>query len=155
MRRLVKEQLVTLDAKPLFPERLAYAVSYQLSDLEKQLYQRVTEYVREEFNRADALAADGRKGTVGFALIVLQRRLASSPEAIYRSLVRRRGRLEQRLREERLAPINKEGRDVHTGSVELSKAQIEDLDDGLVDDVEASEDQSGKPRPGLPEVIVI
>ena len=40
-------------------------------------------------NRADRL--DGkRKGTVGFALTMLQRRLASSPEAIYQSLRRRR-----------------------------------------------------------------
>jgi hypothetical protein len=48
--------------------------------------QAVTEYVREEFNRAEALENDGRKGTVGFALTILQRRLASSPEAIYQSL---------------------------------------------------------------------
>jgi hypothetical protein len=42
----------------------------------------VTDYVRNEMNRADNL--DGkRKGTVGFALTQLQRRLASSPEAIY------------------------------------------------------------------------
>lgn len=42
----------------------------------------VTDYVREEFNRADALENDKRAGTVGFALTILQRRLASSPEAI-------------------------------------------------------------------------
>ena len=35
-----------------------------------------------------------RQGTVGFALTILQRRLASSPEAIYQSLRRRRERLE-------------------------------------------------------------
>jgi hypothetical protein len=69
--------------------------------LEAVLYRRVTDYVREEFNRAEALANEGRKGTVGFALTILQRRLASSPEAIYQSLRRRRERLEKRLREER------------------------------------------------------
>jgi hypothetical protein len=48
---------------------------------EAQLYNDVTAYVKEEMNRADQL--DGkRKGTVGFALTALQRRLASSPEAI-------------------------------------------------------------------------
>ena len=36
---------------------------------------------------------------VGFALTVLQRRLASSPEAIYRSLERRAARLERRKQE--------------------------------------------------------
>ncbi len=100
MRRMVKEDLLTFDSKPLFPERLAYTVNYNLSDLEADLYRQVTDYVREEFNRAESLQNDGRKGTVGFALTVLQRRLASSPEAIYQSLRRRRERLEKRLREE-------------------------------------------------------
>ncbi|MBD2075493.1 DUF3883 domain-containing protein [Phormidium sp. FACHB-592] len=100
MRRLVKEDLLKFDGKPLFPERIAHTVSYPLSDLEAMLYRRVTEYVREEFNRAEKLENDGRKGTVGFALTILQRRLASSPEAIYQSLKRRRERLQKRLREE-------------------------------------------------------
>ncbi|GAB6876736.1 helicase-related protein [Thermaerobacter litoralis] len=100
MRRMIKEDLVRFDGTPLFPERKAYTVAYQLSDGEAALYKAVTEYVREEFNRADALQNEGRKGTVGFALTILQRRLASSPEAIYQSLRRRRERLERRLREE-------------------------------------------------------
>ena len=66
---------------------------------EAHLYKAVTDYVREEFNRAEALQNDKRAGTVGFALTILQRRLASSPEAIYQSLRRRRERLEKRLRE--------------------------------------------------------
>jgi superfamily II DNA or RNA helicase len=102
MRRMVKEELLKFDGKPLFPERLAHTVTYPLSDQEAILYSKVTEYVREEFNRAEALANDGRKGTVGFALTILQRRLASSPEAIYQSLKRRRERLQKRLREEEL-----------------------------------------------------
>lgn len=102
MRRLVKEDLLKFDGKPLFPERQAHTVQYTLSDQEAALYKQVTDYVREEFNRAEALANDdGRKGTVGFALTILQRRLASSPEAIYQSLRRRRERLEKRLREQR------------------------------------------------------
>jgi len=87
MCRHVKEQLVRFDGTPLFPERKAYTVKYQLSDLEAQLYQAVTGYVRDEFNRADRLANEGRKGNVGFALTILQRRLASSPEAIHQSLL--------------------------------------------------------------------
>ncbi len=102
MRRLVKEKLLKFDGTPLFPERLAYTVNYDLSEAEADLYKQVTDYVREEFNRAEALENDGRKGTVGFALTILQRRLASSPEAIYQSLRRRRERLEKRLREEEL-----------------------------------------------------
>ena len=101
MRRLVKEELLKFNGKPLFPERVAFTVDYSLSPAEAQLYQAVTEYVQEEFNRADNLNNE-RKNTDGFALTILQRRLASSPEAIYQSLRRRRERLEHRLAEEKL-----------------------------------------------------
>ena len=101
-RRMVKENLLKFDGTPLFPERKAYAVTYRLSEEEAALYHAVTNYVREEFNRAEKLANDGRIRTVGFALMILQRRLASSPDAIYHSLRRRRERLEKRLREEKL-----------------------------------------------------
>ncbi len=101
MRRLVKEDLLKFDGTPLFPERRAYTVNYDLSERESALYHAVTEYVQEEFNRADQLSNE-RKNTVGFALTILQRRLASSPEAIYQSLYRRRKRLESRLDEEKL-----------------------------------------------------
>ena len=101
MRRLVKEDLLKFDGTPLFPERRAYTINYDLSPMEANLYTAVTDYVQDEFNRADALNSD-RKTTVGFALTILQRRLASSPAAIYYSLKRRRERLENRLAEERL-----------------------------------------------------
>ena len=98
MRRMVKEDLLTFDGKPLFPERIAETVPYELTELEQDLYEQVTTYVREGMNRAAKL--DGkRRNTVGFALTVLQRRLASSPEAIYRSLERRAARLERRKQE--------------------------------------------------------
>ena len=94
MRRLVKEELVKFDGKPLFPERISYTVQYELSPREKELYEAVTNYVKNEFNRADKLSKKA-KNTVGFALTILQRRLASSPEAIYQSLRRRYKRLEE------------------------------------------------------------
>ncbi len=102
MRRLTKEELYRFDGTPLFPERRAYTASYELSPAEADLYQAVTTYVREEMNRADRTGDDKRRNNVGFALQILQRRLASSPAAIHRSLERRRKRLEERLREERL-----------------------------------------------------
>jgi ERCC4-related helicase len=105
MRRMVKEQLLKFDGTPLFPERKAYTANYRLSELEARLYHDVTNYVREQMNRADRLAQEGegkRGNMVGFALTILQRRLASSPEAIFQSLRRRRERLERRLEEEKL-----------------------------------------------------
>lgn len=99
MRRAVKEDLLTFEGKPLFPERVAETIPFALSEDEVELYDAVTAYVREQFNRADELE-NKRRGTVGFALTVLQRRLASSPEAILQSLRRRRERLSARLKEE-------------------------------------------------------
>ena len=101
MRRMVKEELVKFDGAPLFPERRAYTVNYTLSDIEAALYESVTHYVQTEMGKADQL--DGkRKGSIGFALTSLQRRLASSPEAIFQSLKRRKERLERRVRDEKM-----------------------------------------------------
>jgi superfamily II DNA or RNA helicase len=102
MRRLTKEELYRFDGTRLFPERRAYTASYELSPEEAELYQAVTTYVREEMNRVDRSGDGGRRNSVGFALQILQRRLASSTAAVYRSLERRRKRLEERFREERL-----------------------------------------------------
>jgi superfamily II DNA or RNA helicase len=102
MRRLTKEELYRFDGTKLFPERRAYTASYELSPAEAALYVAVTGYVREEMNKADRGDDGKRRNNVGFALQVLQRRLASSPAAIHRSLERRRKRLEERLAEERL-----------------------------------------------------
>ena len=105
MRRLTKEELLRFDGTPLFPPRRARTVKYQLSEGEAALYTAVTEYVRNEMNRVERFAeGDNKKrNNVGFALQILQRRLASSPAAIYQSLKRRRERLENELAEARLA----------------------------------------------------
>ncbi len=141
MRRMVKENLLKFDGRPLFPERIAYTVPYKLSDAEAQLYTEVTAYVREEFNRAEALANDKRAGTVGFALMILQRRLASSPEAIYQSLRRRRERLEKRIREMELL---QRGAAVSVRVMEgrtYDEEDLEDLEDAPEDELEAVEEE--------------
>ncbi len=140
MRRMVKERLLKFDGTPLFPERIAYTVNYTLSDGEAQLYKEVTEYVQEQFNLADRLNSEGRRGTVGFALTSLQRRLASSPEAIYQSLRRRRERLEKRLREEQLLRRGAAVLLDTTGST-LTPDDLDDLDDAPDAEVEDSENQ--------------
>jgi superfamily II DNA or RNA helicase len=139
MRRMVKEQLVTMEGKPLFPDRFAYTVPYHLSPEEAALYKHVTDYVCEQFSRADDLG-EKRRGTVGFALTILQRRLASSPEAIFQSLRRRRERLEDRLREEKLlrrgAAAERLGQ-----SPELEDEDIDDLEDAPEEELETAEQQ--------------
>jgi SNF2 family DNA or RNA helicase len=141
MRRMVKENLLKFDGRPLFPERIAYTVPYKLSDAEARLYKEVTEYVREEFNRAEALQNDKRAGTVGFALTILQRRLASSPEAIYQSLRRRRERLEKRLRELELLQRGAAVPTPMPGGPVLDADDVEDLEEAPENEVEAAEEE--------------
>ncbi len=139
MRRMVKENLLKFNGRPLFPERIAHTVPYTLSEAEARLYKVVTAYVREEFNRAEALENEQRAGAIGFALTILQRRLASSPEAIYQSLRRRRERLESRLRE--LEVLQRGGQApiaLTTAGPGLDAEDVEDLDEAPEDEVEAA-----------------
>jgi SNF2 family DNA or RNA helicase len=142
MRRMVKESLLKFDTTPLFPPRLAHTVPYKLSVAEARLYQAATDYVRAGFNRADALQDDKRAGTVGFALTILQRRLASSPEAIYQSLRRRKERLESRRRELELLQrgAGTAGAVSEDGPI-LDAEEAENLEDAPDDEIEAIEAQ--------------
>jgi superfamily II DNA or RNA helicase len=142
MRRMVKEEMVKFDGTPLFPERKAYTVNYKLSNIEAGLYESVTHYVQTEMGKADQL--DGsRKGSVGFALTALQRRLASSPEAIFQSLKRRKERLERRLREERLGIRGQQIlaetlADIPDDDDDLNAEEQENLEETLVDQATAA-----------------
>jgi superfamily II DNA or RNA helicase len=143
MRRMVKEEMVKFDGTPLFPERKAYTVNYKLSDIEAALYESVTHYVQTEMGKADQL--DGsRKGSVGFALTALQRRLASSPEAIFQSLRRRKERLERRLREEKLGIRGQQALaetliEVPEDDDDLNADEQESLEETLVDQATAAQ----------------
>lgn len=145
MRRVIKEELLTMDGKPLFPERRAYTVGFDLSESERELYEEVTDYVRVEMGRAEKLIEQGnrkRGNNVGFALTILQRRLASSPEAILRSLERRQARLGDRVR-----AINLLSQDAKVGQQQdgfglfpmrgISFDEYEYLDDEISDDERA------------------
>src|SRR4030095_1391868 len=104
----------------------------------------VTNYVREEMNRAQRLtdAGEGRRGnTVGFALTILQRRLASSPEAIYQSLRRRRERLEKRLRELALLQRGAVAQAIAEQGPTLDQEDVDDLDEAPDNEVAATEEQ--------------
>ncbi|MBD5801785.1 RNA polymerase-associated protein RapA [Azoarcus sp. Aa7] len=148
MRRMVKEELLKFDGSPLFPERRAYTVNYTLSDIEAALYAAVTTYVKEEMNRAERLEDGGRRGTVGFALTALQRRLASSPEAIYQSLKRRHHRLDQELRQLKLGQRGQSVLDnwktktpdnLDDAADEMSGEAFEDFEEAVVDQATAAQ----------------
>lgn len=145
MRRMVKEELVKFDNTPLFPERRAYTLNYSLSVLEADLYELVTNYVKNEMGKAEALEGQ-RRASVGFALTTLQRRLASSPEAIFQSLKRRSERLSKKRdqlrnagRSQILAEVLAEPRvEVPDDDDELDANEQEVLEEALVDDASAS-----------------
>ena len=143
MRRLTKEELLQFDGRPLFPERRAYTAQFELSDAEAALYHDVTTYVREEMNRAERFADDDQKhrNNIGFALQILQRRLASSPAAIHESLKRRKDRLETRLTETKLLA---RGADINSDEIQRSPGpQIypDDFDEATEEEIEAAEEQ--------------
>ena len=141
MRRMVKEDLLKFDGTRLFPERYAYTINYELSALEKSLYDEVTAYVRKEMNRADLIR--GQRGNrIGFALTILQRRLASSPEAIYCSIQRRRERLEERLQEmAQKRTVHLENQEALTG-IPTNNQETEDFyDEAPAEEVETKEEE--------------
>ncbi|WP_342575194.1 helicase-related protein [Paenibacillus sp. FSL M8-0142] len=147
MRRMVKEELYKFDGTKLFPERRAITINYKLSDMEASLYGKVTTYVKEEMDKADKLEDKKRKGTVGFALTSLQRRLASSPEAIYQSLKKRKERLERRIEEMK---VQQRGRvawdttyevpdDIYESDEEMADTQYEEFEEEVVSQATAAQ----------------
>ncbi|MCB0190767.1 MAG: DUF3883 domain-containing protein [Anaerolineae bacterium] len=89
--RRLKEDLKRFDGTAIFPPRYVHTVPFRLTDAETELYNRVTNYVRDYFDRVK------ENRSISFALMILQRRLTSSTHAVYESLKRRKGRLEELL----------------------------------------------------------
>lgn len=92
--RRLKEDLKDFDGKPLFVKRNVITRKYDLSvesQNEKDLYNKLTKYVRTEYNLG---MSEEKRKRFAFAQAILQRRLASSTYALLRSLERRRGRLQ-------------------------------------------------------------
>ncbi|MEO0119158.1 MAG: helicase-related protein [candidate division WOR-3 bacterium] len=92
--RRLKEDLRDFEGKPIFTNRYPKTIKYRLSDDEKRLYNELSKYVVFQYNKA--LEID-KKRNVAFALLILQRRLASSVYALLKSLQRRKERLEELL----------------------------------------------------------
>ena len=104
-------------------------------------------------NRADRLKAEGegrRGNVVGFALTILQRRLASSPEAIYQSLdaaasgwkrgcARSSLRDAAALRQQAMRPSHRRGLDRRPDDIDdLPDEELEELEEEVVDQATAA-----------------
>lgn len=102
MRRS-KEDMKDLDGKPLFVPRNVQTRKITLTDSEMKLYYAVSNYVRTQYGKGLAKSSDRKKRNVAFALIIMQRRMASSTYALLHSLMRRKTRLEEILNDPKSA----------------------------------------------------
>ena len=95
--RRVKEDMKDFEGKPLFLPRHVDTLSFDLgvdSPKEKELYNDLSDYVNSQYNKA---LTKNKRNNVAFALVILQRRLASSTYALRTSLDRRKARLQELL----------------------------------------------------------
>lgn len=96
--RRLKEDLKDFEGRPLFLPRHVKTIKYSIkqdSPKEVELYNKLSRYVEKQYNKA--LIKKDKKRNIAFALVILQRRFASSVYALYRSLQRRKERLENLL----------------------------------------------------------
>ena len=101
--RRIKEELRDRDGNPLFTKRHARTIPFELTWTEKRLYDHVTQYI----NRFLPFQQGGtRRSSVALARTVLQRRLASSLNAIHRSLERRATKFKDILQELERVPAS-------------------------------------------------
>ena len=94
--RHAKHDMVGMDGRPLFLGRSVVSVKYAMSRAERHLYDTVTGYVQRQYN-LQAGRDPNRIAT--FAVLMIQKRMASSTRALLESLKRRRQGLGDRLRE--------------------------------------------------------
>ena len=86
--RTEKRHAIDASGKPLFQPRITKLITIPWKaehDLQKLLYESVTDYVREGYNQA----LKEKKGYLGFLMILMQRLVTSSSRAIAVTLARR------------------------------------------------------------------
>jgi len=141
LRRL-KEDMRDLNGRRIFPDRHVHTVTFELNADEFALYKAVTNYI----NLYLPQAAGRRKHSVALTRTVLQRRLASSTEAIYESMKRRRRKQKDLLEELESLPPAQRARRLEALRGRLTDAELEDDDlddaerDRLIDEFTAAEE---------------
>lgn len=85
MIRRLKDEMYESDGTRMFPEKNIEALGVDMSPAERQLYDDVTEYIREYYD----LAQQADNKTAGFTMVIYQKRLVSSIYAIQKSLENR------------------------------------------------------------------
>ncbi|HVB55239.1 MAG TPA: helicase-related protein [Candidatus Acidoferrales bacterium] len=130
LRRL-KEDLRDIDGQRLFPDRHVHTVTFRLNHEEFDLYKAVTAYINEFLPQASGR----KKQSVALTRTVLQRRLASSTQAIAESIRRRLEKQEGLLEElESLSPAQRAKRLAQIqGRLTDAEQDEDDLDDAQRD----------------------
>jgi len=100
--RRLKEDMRDFNGKPIFKPRYPITIKFNLTDKEKALYNELSRYVVTEYDKA--VSRTGKRN-IAFALLILQRRMASSTFAVLQSLKRRKNRLSEFLMAAELPPI--------------------------------------------------
>ena len=131
--RTQKRAAVDVQKKPLFKQRITDIYPVDTSrpefDLERKLYEEVSEYVGENYNRA--LGRNDR--AFGFLMILFQRMLTSSTQAISDSLDKRLKKLSGW--QESIVKTNENG---ENGDFDEDKAEDEDAQDLLNELIEVT-----------------
>jgi len=117
MIRRGKHNLTDENGRPVFTHRSVKTIPVTFTPAEKELYDAVTSYVMNEYNAAKKI----KNKTVGFAMVIMQKRMVSSIGAIRASLKRRLNALK-------------------TQKVILTKEELRELKD-LIDDPDSLTDQ--------------
>ena len=86
MIRRLKDDMYETDGTRMFPEKNIEALPVSMTPEERQLYENVTEYIREYYNLAQR---ENEENVVGFTMVIYQKRLVSSIYAIRKSLENR------------------------------------------------------------------
>ncbi len=118
--RRMKEEMVNFEGQPIYPPRYSRTIAYPLKQgeiSEQSLYDAVTEYCETYFD----LAGQYNRMAAKMAMMVLQRRLASSTSALLQSLIRREEKLQTTLRELHDGRLSEDG-------LERAQASISGID---------------------------
>lgn len=135
MIRRLKEEMRKFDGSPCFPPRHVQTLPYKLTADELKLYEAVTDYVQNNFQRA----AQAENRNVGLALTVLQRRLASSLASIRLSLERRFRKLKEL---QRLGKLKQEFGELPEDLDDLAEGERWQFEDDLVERVTMAENMA-------------
>jgi ERCC4-related helicase len=127
MIRRGKQTIYDDNGERIFPNREVKTVAVSMTPAEEQLYDGVTEYVQEVYNRSEQL----NEPAVGFAMALMQKRLVSSVGAIRETLRRRlQGLLEEGGADHDLssdAEAYLDGQDLEEADQEAAEQELEQL----------------------------